>query len=219
MERSARWWARVGLVAVLAGMAPGIGGAGIVGSKHDLSGSAFSGGEICVICHVPHKAKTTVSNAPLWNHKVTETTFAVYSTPTMEATVGQPGGVSKLCLSCHDGTVALDAFGERSGGDSRVTAASRLGTDLKDDHPISITYNAALATADPGLYDPASRTVTIGAGEWTKAGTIADVLLVDGKLECSSCHAVHNDFIQDDDDPLLKITKAGSELCLACHKK
>jgi len=208
----------VGAAAALLATLAATGWAWVAGSLHDFSGSSYAGGEICVVCHVPHGADTSVAGAPLWHHAVTTDGFTVYASATLTATPGPPSGVSKLCLSCHDGTVAIDSFGGATGTAS-VSTPRNLGRSMADDHPVSITYDAALATADPGLFNPTSKTVTIGGGGFTKTGKISSVMLVGGKLECSSCHSVHNDFVQDDDDPLLKITKAGSALCLACHNK
>jgi predicted CXXCH cytochrome family protein len=200
---------RVVAVATFAGALCFVGtaGADIVGTQHDFSGQPFSGGEICIVCHTPHFADTSVADAPLWNHEVTTETYSVYSSATLQSVPGQPGGISKLCLSCHDGTVALDSFGGAT-GTSFIGAASNVGTDLDDDHPISITYNTALATADGELHDPATTNSGLG-------GTIAADMLFSGLLECGSCHDVHgrgfNDF-------LLK-SNAASALCLTCHDK
>lgn len=194
--------------------------AGISGSEHDFSTANWSGGQICVVCHTPHGGDTTVVDAPLWNHALTTKTFQLYTSPTLNATVSQPDGASKLCLSCHDGTVAVDSFGGAT-GTQLMTGGAAVGVgpkDLTDDHPISFIYNTALATADGGLFDPASRTVIIGSGSKTKTGTINDVMLYNGKLQCSSCHDVHNNFVAGT-GALLRITTAGSALCLACHDK
>lgn len=196
----------------------------IVNSAHDFSASGFTGGEICIACHTPHNADTSVTDAPLWNHEITAATFTMYSSSTLDATGdAQPTGSSKLCLSCHDGTVAIDSFGGAS-GTNFVTGPARVGAngDLDDDHPISITYDAALSTADPGLHDPSVATTTIGAGGTrTRTGTLTDVMLIGGKVECASCHDVHNTFTVPGSvgTPLLKVTRAGSELCLTCHNK
>lgn len=194
--------------------------AGIVGSAHDFSGSPFSGGQICVLCHAPHNNAATNPDAPLWNHEVTTATYTLYSSPSMDATVNQPGGSSRLCLSCHDGTVAVDSFGGAT-GTFFITGTSNLTTDLSDDHPISFTYDTALASTDGGLYDPASTSVTIGSGAFTRTGTIQDELLTSDNVECSSCHSVHNDFVAGGigGQPLLKISKLSSAICLACHNK
>lgn len=189
----------------------------ITGSAHDFSTTGWAGGEICVACHTPHKADVTVSDAPLWNHELTTKTFTVYSSPTLDATVPQPDGSSKLCLSCHDGTVALDSFGGTT-GTIFMTGDKAVGADeLNNDHPISFTFDTALANSDGALHDPATRTVTIGSGDRTKSGTLDQVMLLAGKVQCASCHDVHNNFVNG--NPLLRIRTNGSELCLACHDK
>lgn len=198
-------------------------GGTIVGSAHDFSVTGWAGGQICVACHTPHFSITTVADAPLWNHALTTATYTLYSSPTLNATVGQPTGTSKLCLSCHDGTVALDSFGGGT-GTNFIVAAARVGgapAGLSDDHPIGFTYDAALATADGALADPATATVTIGSGAQTKTGTLSALMLTGGKMECASCHDVHNTFTVGGANgiPLLKVSKGASAICLTCHKK
>ena len=192
----------------------------IVGSPHDFSGQGWSGGEICVACHTPHNADTTTAEAPLWNHALTTSTFTVYTTGTMDSAPGQPDGISKLCLSCHDGTVALDSFGGASGA-SFISGPALLGTDLSNDHPISMTYDAALAVTDPGLNNPTTKVVTVGTAPFTATGTVTAVMLSAGKVQCSSCHDVHNNEVIGGapGSPLLRLSKAGSAICLACHNK
>ncbi len=182
----------------------------IVGSDHDFSGKSWNNtGEICVVCHTPHNANTTVTDAPLWNHEVTTTTFTVYSSSTLDATVGQPDGASKLCLSCHDGTVALDNFGGKTTGTNFIGGGKNLGTDLSNDHPVSFTYDATLATNDGDLADPGTTNSGLG-------GTIADDMLIGGKMQCSSCHDVHNGSGLSN---LLVKNNNASALCLTCHSK
>jgi predicted CXXCH cytochrome family protein len=172
----------------------------ITGSKHDLHSLTAADGQICIACHTPHNADTTVTDAPLWNHTLPTVTYTLYASPTFNGAVTQPTGVSKLCLSCHDGTVAVDSFGGTT-GTTMIATAGNLGTNLKKSHPISFTYNAALATADGELVDPA----TLPAG-WVNGG----------KFECSSCHDVHN---KNDFSAMLHIDNAASALCLTCHTK
>lgn len=176
----------------------------ISGSAHDFATAGWNGtGEICIVCHTPHNAMST--NGPLWNHTETSATFTLYSSPSLDATdLGQPAGVSKLCLSCHDGTVALDSFGGATGS-TFITGTDNLGTDLSNDHPISFTY----PSTDTGLFDPTTTSSGLGS-------TISADLLVGGKVECSSCHDVHNKYNLS---YLLKISNAGSALCLVCHNK
>jgi len=174
----------------------------ITNSAHDFSGESWnSSGEICITCHTPHNANTT-ANTPLWNHVVTSATFTPYDNPTLDADVSAgPSGSSKLCLSCHDGTVALDNFGGTTDGTNFISGNALLGSDLSNDHPVSFTYDAALVTADGALNDPT-------------AAPIAD-LLIDGKMECASCHNAHG----AGNNKFLRIANTGSALCITCHNK
>ena len=176
--------------------------AAITGSSHDFSTASWNfSGEICQPCHTPHDANLDVPGAPLWNRQTTTATFQLYASPTFDGsdTIGQPSGPSKLCLSCHDGTVALDNYGGYTGGSNY--AVLQVGADLRNDHPISFTYDSSLASKDQGLYDPTTQNSGLGS-------TIHVDLLHEGKLECSSCH-----------DFLLVKSNAGSSLCLTCHNK
>jgi predicted CXXCH cytochrome family protein len=205
----------VGVMALLT--APTASAGTIVGSNHDLSGKGYGTTQICIFCHTPHNALTT-AGAPLWNHTASTATYTVYASPTMNATVGQPGTSSKLCLSCHDGTVAVDSYGGRT-GTTNISAGANFGTALSNDHPIGFTYDATLATADGSLANPATKTVTIGSAP-SKTGSIASTMLIGGVMECASCHDVHNTFTAAGGG-LLKIsqTAPASALCLACHNK
>ena len=182
--------------------------AGIKNTDHDLSGTGGTT-EICIFCHTPHNADISVADAPLWNHELTGSTFTPYSSATLTATdVGQPDGISKLCLSCHDGVTNLDAYGGKPGG-TIMTGGAVIGEDLSDDHPISFTYNDALASADGGLWPPSSTNSGLG-------GTIQADMLFSDKLECGSCHDVHDNTLQ----PFLRIDNSlESALCLTCHDK
>ncbi len=191
----------IGLMIAGAVMAQGT----IVGSAHDFQGEAWNTpGRICIVCHTPHNADTTVTGSPLWNHEVTATSFTLYASATMDATdLGQPDGVSKLCLSCHDGTVGLEAFSGTTTNLNNPGAAALLGTSLANDHPVSFTYDTSLATTDGELIDPAGSPEVAG-------------MLYGGKMECSSCHDVHN---TPGFGNLLVKSNAGSALCLTCHDK
>lgn len=138
--------------------------------------------QICVFCHTPHGA-TPEQNAPLWNRQLSQATYIPFSSTSIDATdLGQPTGRSKLCLSCHDGTIALGAVnvlnrdqpnrdgrtvpftttnssppGTMPQGHGTQTGFTRhLGVDLSNDHPISFTYDSAQAARDGELFDPNS---------------------------------------------------------------
>lgn len=183
----------------------------ILNTSHDFSGETWNTtGEICIVCHTPHNANTSVATAPLWNHEVTAVTnYSLYSSSTLDATMAQPDASSKLCLSCHDGTVALENFGQTNNGTHFITGTTLIGQDLGDDHPVSFTYDAALAATDGGLWDPTTTPSGLG-------GTINADMLFDGKMQCASCHDVHN---SGGEDNLLLKSNLVSALCLTCHNK
>jgi predicted CXXCH cytochrome family protein len=182
----------------------------IVGTKHDLSAYGWGSDQTCIFCHTPHNSKADLL-APLWNHASTVATYNLYgengasSTFNATNTISQPSASSKACLSCHDGTVAMDTFGSRT-GTHKMGGLSNLGVDLRNDHPISFTYDAALATADGELAMPVSPAFVDAARK---------VPLFNSRLECASCHDVHD----DTNPPFLRKNNAGSALCLSCHIK
>lgn len=183
----------------------------ISGTPHDLSGDAWNtNSDLCLVCHTPHNAN--VSYFPLWDREITTSVFTPYpSGGTMQSTPGSPTGTSLLCLGCHDGTVALENYGGVTTGTNYVTGNALLDNDLTNDHPVALTFDAALATSDGELYDPTTQPSGLG-------GTIAQDMLFgasNDQLECSSCHDVHdntNGFF------LIKPNITGS-LCLTCHNK
>jgi len=191
----------------------------IAGTKHDFSAKSWAPAEnkICGVCHATHNAKNEPA-APLWNHQSTAVaTYTLYTSPTFSGQGGlsitNPSASSKLCLSCHDGTVAIENFGNTTTGTNFIPASSRIGgttgSDMTKDHPISFLYNDALATADGGLRAPSTSNSGLG-------GTIANDMLFAGKLECASCHDVHNKY---NVTHLLKMSNINSQLCLTCHIK
>lgn len=159
----------------------------------------------CSGCHTPHNAQS-LPGVPLWNGTETTTTFVMYSSATFQGTIdGQPSGISKLCLGCHDG--ANPDF-------TWIAPEHTFGADaLANSHPISFVYDSALATQDGALKDP-SQASTLG-------GTIMEDLLdPDSKVQCASCHDVHSSGVGDH---LLRGydygNRHGPELCRMCHLK
>lgn len=212
---------------ILMSMAAVAAQAGVVGSKHDLTSATGASpykttgtNEVCVFCHTPHTSSTS---APLWNKTSSAASYTMYNSSisaTMDMTVAaSPQGVSLLCLSCHDGTVAFDSLLNKPGAGTgapsgwtwnaagntmtvTTSPASHLGADLTNDHPISVTYDAA---QDPAFVTPASGAVNglplFGAAK--------------NQVECSSCHNVHD----NTNAPFLRTANGGSVLCLKCHVK
>lgn len=184
--------------------------AGIVGSAHDFSASGWSGGEICVPCHTPHGANTTVADAPLWNHQLSGSTYTLYTSPTLDLPTQQPRGPTKLCLSCHDGTVAIDNFGGNTGGTTYIEGNANLGTDLSNDHPVSIEWR------HQDLITSGDFCMNCHFGEPREVIFFQEAGGGPIWIECASCHDVHNG---TNYEKLLRKPLANSELCLTCHEK
>ena len=239
-----RWWLLILINLIMFGLFEGLGLAGtIVGSYHDL---AFVDDvhlqstwgivmydhydQVCVYCHTPHNANSNVQL--LWNRQLPDPgSYSLYTSPTLKATPQAPSPVSLLCLSCHDGTIALDkvlnvpggaALGSRHGSMTLTfsnvydciachypgeflyngidLSATFFGTDLSDDHPVSIEYSVN----DPSLVPrPVNGIFPNG------------IKLIDNQVECVSCHSVHD----PDNRPFLRIADSGSALCYTCHIK
>ncbi|MBA4146633.1 MAG: cytochrome C [Verrucomicrobia bacterium] len=208
---------------------PRISDATIVGSKHDFSTNSWNLRQsVCGVCHSAHHTDPD-QLIPLWNHANTTQTYTLYDSPTFDGstTITQPGGASKACLSCHDGTIAVNqsasgwVTGSISGGVTNaqyVIASRQIGNDgsLHTTHPISFEYDA-VAAADNLIY-PSSTTLTYGVGNL--AGKTINDLLIGGKMECSSCHDVHKQKGHAPNDIFMRvISNTQSHLCLSCHNK
>jgi predicted CXXCH cytochrome family protein len=195
------------VVLLLAGCAIALGG--IVGSLHDLSDLNLGTNEICIFCHTPHNANAA-QLAPLWNHKSTTASYTLYSSPTMNNAPAQPGNASKVCLSCHDGTVAIDSYGDRSGS-QMITGGANLGTNLSDDHPISMSYHEYGEGRSPAA-------VPCSNCHGRNPSNLVSVLpFFGGLVECATCHDPHDKYPAY--GKMLRKPIAGSALCLHCHAK
>jgi predicted CXXCH cytochrome family protein len=182
----------------------------VTDTVHNLSVSgpgrfrASSESQVCVFCHATHKA---TGMRPLWNRQVSPSSYKIYESSTLDANPGQPTGVSKLCLSCHDGTIALGSVlshTERiriTGGDYIPSGLTNLGTDLSDDHPISFFFTGGVASSDRQLIDPVA---------WP------DEIHLDqtGQLQCTSCHDPHQNRYGD----FLVTRPERGALCTSCHR-
>jgi predicted CXXCH cytochrome family protein len=182
----------------------------VVNSPHNLSASgpgtikASSEKQVCIFCHTPHNA---IPLQPLWNRNLPVNAYRVYASSTLVSTPGQPTGSSKLCLSCHDGTIALGSILSRptpiqmvNGVTTIPVGASNLGTDLTGDHPISFTYDSALVAKNSSLVDPAMLPPPIKLDK-------------DKQLQCVSCHDPHD----DTRGKFLVMDNTSSQLCNSCH--
>ena len=175
-------------------------------TRHNLSASGpgqvrtADTTQMCIFCHTSH---SSAAATPLWNKDAGPRIYQTYASSTLRSVPGQPDGNSKLCLSCHDGTVAVGkvrnpnqtfAMAGTIGG--LMSGDSNLGTDLSDDHPVSFHPLPA-----SGLVDP----------------PVPDVVHYDaaGKLQCTTCHDAH----EDTNGRFLVRTDLNGALCKTCHQQ
>jgi hypothetical protein len=212
---------------------------GVQGSPHDFSKASWNvTRDLCSPCHQEHSPQD--SQIPMWGHATSKASFRIYDSPTFKAERHAPSSGSLACLSCHDGTVAINQSVAKLESQTAVyiNPASQIGPDLHTTHPISFTYDASLAVADGAVENPmvyhigdAKTELTCNTPpvpkEWdgpSLAGlTIDEALLFDHKLECASCHDVHNQQ-GNVSSGLLKIdgmdrSGRGDLLCRTCHIK
>lgn len=181
----------------------------IVDTKHNLSVSGTgvikseSESEICIFCHTPHNS---APRGPLWNRENPGLNYTLYTSSTAQAITGQPDGSSILCLSCHDGTIALGNVLSReseiqfSGVSVIPVGRTNISTDLSNDHAISFIYDASLANADGELRDPENISHPVS--------------LESAKVQCTSCHDPHKDLF----GKFLVTSNQYSGLCISCHE-
>jgi predicted CXXCH cytochrome family protein len=205
-----------------AGLAQGPRVSKMLYTKHNLSATgpgsikAVSENQICVFCHTPHVPAGEGSDQ-LWNHQLTTASYTLYSsdylTKLTYTAPNQPNARSRLCLSCHDGTVALGAVYNNMGASAiemqsgvnamPATAAGYIGTSLANDHPVGYTYDNA---KDPEL---AGRT-------WPWQTPIKlDPDASNGTVECITCHEPHD----NSHGMFLRIDNTNAALCTFCHTK
>lgn len=180
--------------------------------------------DVCIFCHTPHAGNSGPITGPLWNRKITDiNAFTLYS-----GAAGVPNNPTLVCLSCHDGVsgqldasavAALDTHniinGPGSGyhpsgvnpncyachfsGNTYPDQEWRVGPDLTDDHPVSISYDAA-KLASPGMFQNVP---------------LNGIKLYNGNVECTSCHDPHDITYTR----FLRVDNINSALCNSCHIK
>ena len=188
---------------------------GDVMGMHNLSPSSgasiSSQGSLgCTFCHAPHSGLGGVT--PLWNQTLSKATYTPYSSTTsVERGKTQPtlGVTSSLCLSCHDGTVAVGqsaAYGRLpvTGSMNNVDA---FGTNLSGSHPFSMVLP---------LKDASNLTASLVTQHKTADPTGA-VKLINGNIECTSCHNPHVQGTDKIAQNFLVRDSSKGQMCLACH--
>lgn len=224
-------------------------------------GTADKQSRICVFCHHPHNSMATgtvqndgktIGYSPLWNRNLSAKTFAAYNnggfTSTskdhaLNAISSGLSGVSLLCMSCHDGVVAMNAYSQISGttdgqgvmpnaGKGNITSsagfAGRGGkSDMSNHHPMGFNYDAVAAIDDEIAKSTVAMVPTVFTAGATVAQGAAGVKIADlldgtngnGNMECVTCHDVHNTQNAAGAERFLWRSNNNSNFCLTCHLK
>jgi len=237
-------------------------------SPHDFRKDPLNRSEeICLPCHMMHG--TMRFSRPLWDLNSPVQFYIMYDRtflPTDGAVMNRlPDGMSKNCLSCHDGVIAPEAYGPNTGGLAFPIDRGFMDITQNSNHPISFIYDTELAMKYGDLYDPLTHLSGVADSSETNndpstdlsdvadssetnndpstdlsgvadssetnndastdlsddagtRGTINADMLFSNRMECSSCHDVHNTIAVPGTKLLVK-DSAGSELCLTCHNK
>ncbi|MFZ5479760.1 MAG: hypothetical protein ACOZNI_23550 [Myxococcota bacterium] len=204
-------------------------------STPDTASGTFTTEEVCVFCHFPHSG----GSWPLWNRDLesdaffTPINFSSLDFVDLEGTQ-YPDDDSKICLSCHSGgtgvgevnalsdyefdagqeigMVGTEADGTMPNGTSGAASGftRRIGGDLTNDHPISLTYDTTLADTDGELRRPSANI----------------------SMRCGTCHEPHTSDTDSVPRKFLRynrfqvrtpvegaFSESQDQICLMCHNK
>jgi hypothetical protein len=217
------------LLLVTSGLAWGVRGPSKVSvGFHNLSATAPFGyyktnvDAICVFCHTPHGGTL---DGPLWNRGIPDSAWQHYNSATLSTHLKgadasrAPNPVSMLCLSCHDGSLAVNhVINEPNNREGAIlgpgnatdvfiqdmfgmTPASRIGGDaagdtaatgvFTDDHPFSFSYDDVMNSPEYDAGNAKENTLkSVGAAEILGVRFFAGPTGTNN-VECSSCHDPH----------------------------
>lgn len=224
----------------------------ILGSKHDLTAlnkragmEAMEGvayvdyGDACVYCHIPPDGEASASDAEQiqgWNRiRPAVEGYTLYESPTFKSKAQVPNEITMLCLSCHDGSMAVDRIVNtprawtsgnvmtmhmkmNTNGDLNSCSTCHdgtiahdiskkyIGTDMRRNHPVSIKYPGLATNMDFVRFSSGFNT------PMDEKGFSNGVRLFDGFVECASCHDVHNP------NSYKLLRTRGEFLCTTCHQ-
>lgn len=209
------------LIGLAAGLAQAQGypaaGEGIAGTVHDRNAHRPGAQDhVCSMCHTPRSM--ALPRPPRWGGGTP--VYGVYAAFNLDEAGRRPGPASRVCLSCHDGTVgSTDYSGAMGRFKHQEVVAIEKATAESSGHPFGVAYDSDLSRRDPSMFDPETHPVIIGSTK-IRVGTVASQMLVLGRLECTSCHDVHNRYtVGVSNKGLTRVSMVGSRLCLECHAK
>lgn len=191
----------------------------------EMAGRIRNYGEVCVYCHTPHAGPSWLvgPRSPLFNRPRPNASYRMPAHSGSQMIQDpSPGERSRLCLSCHDGTVGLDRAVNRPNhylgpgpanqtidecegchnGGSPAGGINWEGVwlrpDMRKQHPFSVLYDPSRR---PGQFRPAA------------GNDIGGLPLFGGKIECATCHEPHSQQYRY----FLRRSNVGNSLCLVCH--
>jgi predicted CXXCH cytochrome family protein len=103
---------------------------------------------------------------------------------------GKAAQSSRTCLTCHDGAIAATVTNHLAGA-----AGAQIGAG----HPVGVSYSIAFLRKPSRLQHPAMLDKRIN--------------LVDGKVQCVSCHD-----LSSTSKAMLVMPNRSSALCSSCHR-
>ena len=182
-------------------------GEGVLNSVHDMRASAGASDapndRVCAFCHTPHHAYQGTdpsSYYPLWSRQLDTQSFLPYQSATINAidwAADTAIGPTRLCMSCHDGTIAPDQHYGNIGvvaGLAENVPGMGVGSTwmggpgvgsgvagLTNDHPVGFNYDTVAVGPTSGNPTPALVN-SAGAQEdaWIRAAD--DTLLYTGNF-------------------------------------
>ena len=228
-------------------------GTGINGSLHDMTkivaGTADKMGRVCVFCHTPHNATVASSTAasadrlPLWNRTMPTGSFSPYlwATPNnqnggalgADFTITDPlAGPSRLCMSCHDGSIAVDEHGRSMAQDGTTLIGavnqsydglgrSNLGKDLSNTHPVGFDYNQVAATRNARAHNGTGSkgATTYADGTEIVVSSKGYATAVDSTTNAQS-QGAYNSVVRDTGGKTIadNLFKGSIMTCATCHE-
>jgi predicted CXXCH cytochrome family protein len=176
------------------------------GSKSPTTGARP---DFCLYCHAPHSG--VGGRTPLWNQTLSKQVYSTYTSTTQQNTTTQPvaGADTSLCLSCHDGSIApgtTAAYGQVTMSGS-MAAPDVFGANLQSSHPVGLALP---------LKDSVDLVSSLAAQGKTLDPTNS-VQLIQGNVECTSCHNPHAQAKDLLSQNFLVRDSSNGQLCLACH--
>ena len=150
----------------------------------------------------------------------------------MDSMINEPG-------SGFDSAFVPDAW---TTGGGIMSGDAVIGNDLRDDHPIGVQYGGGGITSttlagpmnDSDFVDPENANINGTTVWWIDTGvtglttrektdmqlyTRTDLGSIEPFVECASCHDPHVEDVAGSNPTFLRVSNAGSAVCLACHIK